>query len=144
LIAAEGVFSVAFGTLPPGINETYAVGRSKGGQARFYKTDDAKRWQKYAALVVGAAAGSRGWKVRSSKYGMFMVFSGSFHDVDAPIKLIIDTVTQKFQLDDFHVTEQSSVRIAEGPPLLAVFFYPCDEVLSWDESGLLDIIPKEV
>jgi len=109
-----------------------------------YKTSEAKRWQSYAALVVGAAAGSRGWRVRSNKYGMLMVFSGSLHDSDAPIKLIIDTVTQKFDLDDFHVTEQASVRVVEGPPLLAVFFYPCDEVMDWEATGLLDLIPKEV
>lgn len=89
--------------LPPGINETYGYGRG-----RVYMTHKAQRWKRDAALIIGAEAGRIGWEDYGGKYEIEIVTYGSRMDVDAPVKLIIDTVTRKLGFDDSRVMHQSS------------------------------------
>ena len=78
-------------------------------------THEARRWAKDAALIIGAEAGRVGWEDSGGKFEIEVIMYGSRLDVDAPIKLIIDTVTRKLGFDDSRVIMQSSrtVRDAE-------------------------------
>jgi len=94
--------------LPPGINRTYGKGRG-----RVYLTHEARAWSKGAALVIGAEAGRIGWEDYGGDYEIQITMYGSRLDVDAPIKLIIDTVTRKLGFDDSRVIMQSSKTVRD-------------------------------
>ena len=94
--------------LPPGINRTYGKGRG-----RVYLTHEARAWSKGAALVIGAEAGKIGWKDYGGEYEIQITMYGSRLDVDAPVKLILDTVTRKLGFDDSHVIMQSSKTVRD-------------------------------
>jgi hypothetical protein len=138
----SGTLFVQLDALPPGINTQYGVGRGRerelpyltegrGGKPRIYLTEQAEKWAAQAALVIGARAGVTGWEHEHSNYGLLTVFSGTKMDVDAPIKLVIDTVTRKLGFDDRLIVEQASIRIAHEKESLLIVLYPCEELHSW-------------
>lgn len=92
--------------LPPGINRDYGIGR----HGKIYKTNEAKAWSSSAALLIGAKAGQIGWEDHGGEFEIEIVCSQMSHDVDSPIKLIIDTVSLKLGFDDKRVRAQSSRR----------------------------------
>ena len=81
--------------LPPGINETYSIGKG-----RMYKTSKAKHWENKAALIVGSTIATTGWEYEGGTYAIEVLVYNSRYDVDAPIKLIIDMLTRKIGIDD--------------------------------------------
>jgi Holliday junction resolvase RusA-like endonuclease len=120
--------------LPPGINSQYAVGRGRGdkGKAHVYLTEYANTWSAKAALIIGAKAGLVGWYHRFTSYGLLLIFSGSGLDVDAPVKLVMDTLTRKLGFDDSLIVEQASLRLNSPEKKLVLVLYPCEELVSWD------------
>ena len=94
--------------LPPGINRMYGKGRG-----RVYLTHEARKWAKDASFIIGAEAGRTGWEDFGGKYEIEIITYGSRMDVDAPVKLIIDTVTRKLGFDDSRVKHQSSDIVRE-------------------------------
>lgn len=95
---------------PPGINETYKVGKS-GNKGHLYKSARANKWAEDAGLIIGAEAGKQEWKDTSKYYSIYIRFSNFRQDVDAPIKLVIDTVTAKLGFDDKRIVKQCSEKI---------------------------------
>lgn len=94
---------------PPGLNQTYKVGR-RGRKSNLYKAEEAIDWAAKAALIIGSEAAISGWKDVSKYYSIYIRFS-SRHDVDAPIKLIIDTLTSKLGFNDNRIKKQCSEKI---------------------------------
>jgi len=97
------IFECWIPLLPPGINRMYGKGRG-----RVYLTDEARKWAKDASFIIGAEAGKTGWEDYGGEFEIEIVMYGSRLDVDAPVKLIIDTVTRKLDFDDSRVIMQSS------------------------------------
>ncbi len=102
------IFECWIPLLPPGINRMYGKGRG-----RVYLTHEARKWAKDAALIIGAEAGRTGWEDSGGEYEIEIIMYGSRLDVDAPIKLVIDTLTRKLGFDDVRVTKQSSKTVRE-------------------------------
>ena len=94
---------------PPGINQTYGY-----GQGRVYMTDVARSWSEGAAFIVGSEAGMQNWEDIFDYYQIFIKFNNWNLDVDAPIKLVIDTVTRKLGFDDKRILRQCSEKINSG------------------------------
>lgn len=138
-----GVLCVQIDALPPGINSQYGVGRGRAPspllasivqddrKPRVYLTAQAEDWAEKAALVIGAEAGVAGWELESINYGVLIIFSGSRMDVDAPVKLVIDTLTRKLGFDDRYITEQASIRLDSKEKRMLIVLYPCDEIKGW-------------
>lgn len=99
--------------VPPGINATYGVNcKSK---KKVYKTKEAKQWEKDAYKLILNAANLSGFLIdkEKDKLAISILIKGSRHDVDAPIKMIIDTVACTLEFDDEIVMSvQSKVRRA--------------------------------
>jgi len=85
---------------PPGINATYKVTGS-----RMYKSDIAVDWQTSAALAIGSKAGEIDWKDSHDYYGINIYTANKNMDVDATVKLVIDTIAQKLDFNDKRITE---------------------------------------
>ncbi|MHC4463684.1 MAG: hypothetical protein ACYS30_19970 [Planctomycetota bacterium] len=97
--------------VPPSINATY-----KYGKGRVYLSDAATSWSEQAALMIGCEAGRQRWRDNGSTYRLDVVFSRGkkrIIDVDAPMKLIIDTVTRKLftDQDDMRIVKYSGERV---------------------------------
>lgn len=101
--------------VPPGINATYGV-NCKSRQ-KVYKTKEAKQWEKDAIMPIRSAANSVGFVVdpKKDKLIISIVMQGSGHDVDAPIKMIVDTVARTLCFDDKIVTNVHSSIDREHP-----------------------------
>lgn len=96
-------------SLPPGANRTYQ--RTKTGIAL---TPAARRWDKDAALIVGAAAGRFEFEPdHDETYQIVIRWWGGKHDADAHLKLIQDCVTRKLGFDDRQI---STCVIERCPP----------------------------
>lgn len=96
--------SVWIPVLPPGKNATYGYGKM-----RVYLSDEASSWAEKAALIIGAAAGEQGFIVQDSdEYAILIYTYGSDLDVDAPVALVIDTVSRKLGFDDRRIYRQGS------------------------------------
>ena len=91
-------FNIFIEVLPPGINKTYSV-TSKGGKGRMYKSEEAKAWATGAALQIGSRAAELEFEPEGH-YDLKIIVTGSRMDVDAPIKLIQDTLCQKLDFDE--------------------------------------------
>lgn len=108
-----------FSVMPPGVNTQYGYGRG-----RVYLTKAAKQWVEDASLIIGSEAGRIGWEDQWDAYGLAIYFEGSKMDVDAPIKLVQDTITRKLGFDDQKISEVSSTRGDQTvEPLLKVVLY---------------------
>lgn len=79
--------------IPPGINATY-----KTGSGRFYKGEKAKQWQSDALLLLRAAGFRTGHADTVLKLDLEL--GGSRLDLDAPLKLAIDTIAEALGVDD--------------------------------------------
>lgn len=101
-------FTVFIPVFSPGLNQTYKTGRG-----RFYKSKEAKEWQAKAALIIGSAAAEQEWVDDSKYYEILIEFNHPRQDVDAPIKLIIDTVSQKLGFNDKKIKRQCSEDIKD-------------------------------
>jgi Holliday junction resolvase RusA-like endonuclease len=98
-------FDVFIVVLPPGINKTYASTiNPKTNKSRIYKTKEAKEWSEKAALIIGSRAAELDF-VPSGEYKLVITTHGSKMDVDAPIKLIQDTLCEKLGFDDRLISE---------------------------------------
>jgi Holliday junction resolvase RusA-like endonuclease len=92
---------------PPGINETYKI-TSQGG-VRMYKVTEANDWSAHAALIIGSEAAIQDFELTQEReWEIRILFSNWRQDVDAPVKLVIDTVAIKLGVDDRCFIEQSS------------------------------------
>lgn len=87
--------------LPPGINQTYRI-----GNGHMYKSREANDWAADAAMVIGSAAVD--WVDESEYYEICIELHNDRHDVDAPIKLVIDTVAAKLGFNDNRIMKQCS------------------------------------
>jgi hypothetical protein len=137
-----GALVVQIDALPPGINSQYGVGRGRARDVsyltesddrkpRVYLTPEAEKWAAQAALVIGAKSGETGWRQEFASYGLLTAFSGTTMDVDAPVRLVIDTVARKLGFDDRLIVEQASIRIKHEKKSLLIVLYPCEELCSW-------------
>ncbi len=102
-------FDVWIPVLPPGINQTYKTTKIGG----FYKSEIATEWQEKSALIIGSKAAELDFEPYGN-YSIYVEIHNSKADVDASIKLIIDTITQKLGFDDKHIIMQSSIKIQDG------------------------------
>lgn len=83
--------------LPPGINQTYLI-RRDGGLAL---TNEARAWDKVAALIVGTEAGKFNFEPDlTADYQIIVRWWGGRHDADAHLKLVQDCITRKLGFDD--------------------------------------------
>lgn len=96
--------------LPPSLNETYGV-VNRAGKGDLYKNESALIWQTGAALIIGSEAAQQNWVDDSKFYGIKVTLQNSRTDVDASIKLIIDTIATKLGFNDNRILEQSSRKI---------------------------------
>lgn len=86
--------------LPPGINQTYQIVKRKSSRG-LALTIKARRWDKDAALIVGATAGQFEFEPDiKAEYQIVIRWWGGRHDVDAHLKLVQDCVTRKLGFDD--------------------------------------------
>lgn len=120
------VFQVQIPTTPPGINQTYKVSQKWGfdkkgkkvKKAFMYKDASALEWAKGAALIIGAEAGVQNFQFNiKSKYKVEFDFAAKGYDVDAPLKLILDTLCQKLGFNDKYISEttiRKSSKVQEG------------------------------
>jgi Holliday junction resolvase RusA-like endonuclease len=98
-------FEVFIEVLPPGINRTYAsTVNPTTGKSRIYKSGDARDWARQAALVIGSQAALMDFEP-DGEYNLYVEVHNSRMDIDAPLKLIQDTVTEKLGFDDRHIQE---------------------------------------
>jgi Holliday junction resolvase RusA-like endonuclease len=89
--------------LPPGVNRTYRIVKVNG-KPGLAKTPAANRWDRDAALIIGAAAGSAGFKPDpAAAYQIVIRWWGGRHDTDAHLKLAQDCVARKLGFDDRQV-----------------------------------------
>lgn len=96
--------------LPPGINQSYGV-VNRQGKGDMYKTQDALIWQAGAALIIGSEAAQQNWMDDSKFYEIKITLYNSRHDVDANLKIVLDTVAEKLGFNDKKIVEQSSKKI---------------------------------
>lgn len=113
--------------VPPGVNQTYGV-NCKSKQ-KVYKTPAAKQWENDAIMPIRSAANSNDFRIdpKNDRLNISILMLGSGHDVDAPIKMIIDTVARVLGFDDKIVMHVSS-----------------DIDRSYPERGVLIEIEKEI
>ena len=105
--------SIFIPLLPPGINQTYGIKIDKAGKPSMYKRPKAITWSVDASLIIGAKAAEVDFEF-SKYYEIYIEFNNWRMDVDAPIKLIIDTVSQKLGFDDKYILKQTSVKKKGG------------------------------
>jgi hypothetical protein len=100
-------FKVFIPVMPPGINETYGVNcKSK---RKVYKTPVAKQWQVDAIMPIRTAANIAEFFIdKDDKLSIYITIFGSKYDVDAPIKLIIDTIADTLDFNDKIVSNVES------------------------------------
>lgn len=97
---------------PPGINETYKIGKNKKTDKRFfYKSEVATAWAADAALQIGAQAGLQNWEDISDYYQISIIFTNFNLDVDAPLKLCLDVLSQKLGFNDNRIMKASIEKI---------------------------------
>lgn len=97
-------FSIHIPLDPPGINDTYKIS-SKSGKAEMYKSAEANLWSAQAALLIGAKAGESNWVDDSQHYELSIIFTNWRLDIDAPIKLVVDCLSQKLGFNDNRITK---------------------------------------
>jgi Holliday junction resolvase RusA-like endonuclease len=98
-------FEVLIPHLPPGINQTYRIVK-RNGKAGLAKTRAANRWDRDAALIVGAAAGRFEFEPDlTAEYQIIVRWWGGKHDADAHLKLVQDCVTRKLGFDDRQIID---------------------------------------
>jgi Holliday junction resolvase RusA-like endonuclease len=103
------ILKITIKSCPPGINATYGVNTQS--HKKVYKSDQAVAWQNGAALIIGSEAGKQDWKDDSKYYEIEIIFQHPRLDVDAPVKLVIDTVATKLGFNDGRIIKQSSEKI---------------------------------
>jgi len=102
--------------LPPGINHTYRAGRGRHGDcARVYLTPAAREWTQSALLTLRAA----GW--RRLPTGMWWLSLDVTlvmirHDIDAPVKALLDVVAAALGVDDRQVGHLDVIKVRAGSP----------------------------
>jgi len=97
----------------PGFNDTYKVGKGRGGKCRMYIAPKVKEWINKASLIVGAAAAEQEWGFKECLYEFELRFSNQKQDVDAPLKLLIDMVTRKLGFDDKYIKKATIDRLSK-------------------------------
>lgn len=94
------IFEVFIPLLPPGINTQYK--RNRNGMVFVNKLH--RIWAEKAALIIGARAAELGWEAQpDEEYYVEIALYNFTLDVDAPLKLILDTVSRKLDFDDSKV-----------------------------------------
>lgn len=79
-----------------------------------YKSQEANDWAAKAALIIGSEAGFSDWKDKEEFYNIEIIFSQLRCDVDGPVKLVIDTLSQKLGFNDNRIKKQSSEKFDLG------------------------------
>lgn len=102
-------FEVFIPVLPPGINDTYKPSKTKEGKPYIYKNPKAKKWQADAALLIGSAANVAEF-VPSDRIKIDITTQGANLDVDAPAKLVIDTIAEKLGFNDKVVEDVNLIK----------------------------------
>lgn len=117
------IFEVSIPTLPPGINQTYNYSAST--KNRVFLSNDARRWEEKAALIIGAEAGIQNWEYdKSAEYSLVIEWGGGRHDVDAHIKLAQDTLTRKLDFDDRQIVTVVASRIESEDEIIKLILIP--------------------
>lgn len=139
-----GTLIVKIDSCPPGINQTYGIKGDRGkGQKGLYKTPEATNWATKASYIIGNAAGNQGWEDQSKYYSIEIIFSHPLLDVDAPIKLIIDTVAQKLNFSDRRIVEQSSRKIVDDKESVTIILRDADQMkLSFSRVDMYSTCPE--
>lgn len=100
----SNTFEVFIPILPPGVNETYGVNRSH--KRPVFKKAEAVQWQDGAAKAIGAAAGEQGFIFGpEDTFAVRLEFHKSNYDVDAGVKITIDTLAQKLGFNDNRIDD---------------------------------------
>lgn len=91
---------------PPGVNRTYGVARS----GHWYMSDRARQWEQDAMLALRASG------FRTQPAGVYwiaveLVLYSISLDIDAPIKLVLDTVEAALGIDDRWIGRLSVVKV---------------------------------
>jgi hypothetical protein len=118
---SEYSLNVFIPLIPPGINQTYGLGYAtnydlientfiRRQRAKMFKNKEADEWADGASKIIGAKAGEIDFKP-SPYMAIDIILQKCKHDADAPIKLIIDTVSKKLGFDDkiildIHITKK--------------------------------------
>lgn len=132
--------TVKINSCPPGINSTYGI---KKGSKGLYKEDEATNWATKASYVIGSAAGNQGWEDQSKYYSIEIIFSHPRLDVDAPIKLVIDTVAQKLGFNDFRISKQYSEVIRSENESVTIILRGADQLkLSFSRIDMYSTCPE--
>lgn len=98
---------------PVGINGTYRIGRRPNGQPVLYKSARASSWQDDALLYLRRA----GFRRLPPGHYFVALHCGLFTkrlDLDAPLKLLIDTVAEALGINDRDVGALTATKI-HGP-----------------------------
>lgn len=82
--------------LPPGLNQTYKTTSNSG---IIYKDRKTVEWQNDAALLIGSAAGVQNFE-RDNWYSVVLEFKSDRMDIDAPVKVVLDTLARKLNFND--------------------------------------------
>lgn len=87
--------------MPPGINATYGV-NCAGNKKKVYKTKEAKDWEIAAKLPILNAANYKGFLINKDldKLAVSILSKGSQHDIDANVKIILDTTAKTLNFND--------------------------------------------
>lgn len=112
--------------LPPSSNMTYQI-TSHSGKAQMYKSEEANNWAAGAALIIGSEAGIFDWKDEYAFYDIEIIFSKIKCDVDGPVKLVIDVISQKLGFNDNRIKKQSSEKDDLGSPGVWIILEPHKE-----------------
>lgn len=105
--------------LPPGLNATYRISGS-----RLYKSEEATAWENDAALIIGSEAARQEWADNSEFYQIEIKFSNWRQDVDAPVKLILDCISQKLGFNDKRIMKQCSEKVNLKEPGVLITLEP--------------------
>jgi Holliday junction resolvase RusA-like endonuclease len=98
-------FEVTIPHLPPGINASYRIIKHRNSKPGLALTPAANRWDKDAALIIGATAGRIDFEPDlSAEYQIVIRWWGGRHDTDAHLKLVQDCVTRKLGFDDHQIS----------------------------------------
>lgn len=110
--------------LPPGLNQSYGIGKTDEDKGFLYKTSPASQWAEQAALIIGSEAGIQEWVDDAEYYEIIIKFSNFRQDVDAPLKLVIDTISQKLGFNDKRIMKQCSEKVKLDVPGVQIELNP--------------------
>lgn len=135
------ILKITIESCPPGINATYKV--NPNSHRKVYKDEQATAWAAGAALVIGAAAAKQDWKDDCEFYEVEVIFHHPRLDVDAPIKLIYDTLSQKLGFNDGRIIKQGSEKVIDDCEQVVIILRGVKELqLSYSRIDLFSRCPE--